>query len=172
MGPVHVVRRWVAFNAVGVMGAAVQLGVLAALVHWCGANSVIATALAVEAAVVHNFAWHQRWTWRERRAAGARVVIRRLASFQLTNGAVSLVGNVWFTRALSGGFQIDPVIANAAAIVACSLINFAASSALVFRLKRHSTTVKSTSVGTNGDNEHGGGPALSALISWARTNYP
>jgi V8-like Glu-specific endopeptidase len=34
------------------------------------------------------------------------------------------------------------------------------------------TIVKSTSVGTSGDNEYGGGPALSALISWARTNYP
>lgn len=34
------------------------------------------------------------------------------------------------------------------------------------------TAVKSTSVGTSGDNEYGGGPALSALISWARTNYP
>jgi hypothetical protein len=34
------------------------------------------------------------------------------------------------------------------------------------------TTVKSPSVGTKGDNEYGGGPALSALISWARTNYP
>jgi V8-like Glu-specific endopeptidase len=34
------------------------------------------------------------------------------------------------------------------------------------------TTVKSTSVGTRGDNEYGGGPALSALISYARTKYP
>ena len=34
------------------------------------------------------------------------------------------------------------------------------------------TSVKSTSVGTGGDNEYGGGPGLSALISWARTNYP
>ena len=34
------------------------------------------------------------------------------------------------------------------------------------------TTVKSPAVGTRGDNEYGGGPALSALISWARTNYP
>ena len=34
------------------------------------------------------------------------------------------------------------------------------------------TAVKSTNVGTNGDNEYGGGPALSALISWARSNHP
>lgn len=34
------------------------------------------------------------------------------------------------------------------------------------------TAVKSTSVGTNGDNEYGAGPALSALISYARGKYP
>jgi len=34
------------------------------------------------------------------------------------------------------------------------------------------TTVKSTNVGTSGDNEYGGGPALSALISYARNKYP
>lgn len=34
------------------------------------------------------------------------------------------------------------------------------------------TAVKSTNVGTNGDNEYGGGPALSALINYARTTYP
>ena len=34
------------------------------------------------------------------------------------------------------------------------------------------TTVKATSVGTGGDNEYGGGPALSALIAYARSKYP
>ena len=34
-----------------------------------------------------------------------------------------------------------------------------------------STTVLSPSNTTNGDNEYGGGKALSALISWARNNY-
>jgi hypothetical protein len=35
-----------------------------------------------------------------------------------------------------------------------------------------STAVQQPTGSTNGDNEYGGGPALSALISWARTNYP
>ncbi len=34
-----------------------------------------------------------------------------------------------------------------------------------------STTVQTPSNTTNGDNEYGGGDALSALISWARDNY-
>jgi V8-like Glu-specific endopeptidase len=35
-----------------------------------------------------------------------------------------------------------------------------------------STAVQQPTGSTTGDNEYGGGPALSALISWARTNYP
>jgi hypothetical protein len=35
-----------------------------------------------------------------------------------------------------------------------------------------STAVQQPTNSTTGDNEYGGGPALSALISWARTNYP
>jgi hypothetical protein len=35
-----------------------------------------------------------------------------------------------------------------------------------------STAVQPPTGSTTGDNEYGGGPALSALIAWARTNYP
>ena len=35
-----------------------------------------------------------------------------------------------------------------------------------------STAVQKPTGSTDGDNEYGGGPALSALISWARSNYP
>jgi putative flippase GtrA len=59
--------RWAAFNAVGLAGVAVQLACLALLVH-AGSHYLAATALAVEAAVLHNFLWHQRWTWRDRPA--------------------------------------------------------------------------------------------------------
>jgi V8-like Glu-specific endopeptidase len=35
-----------------------------------------------------------------------------------------------------------------------------------------STAVQTPTGSTTGDNEYGGGPALSALISWARSNFP
>ena len=35
-----------------------------------------------------------------------------------------------------------------------------------------STAVQQPTGSTTGDNEYGGGPALSALISWARSNFP
>jgi putative flippase GtrA len=125
-------RRWVAFNVVGVAGAAVQLSVLFALTHGMGMPIVLATALAVEAAILHNFIGHQRWTWRDRPGAGRRETVVRLARFHACNGLVSLVGNVAVTAALART-GVDPVIANLGAIVACSIVNFGAGEWIVFR---------------------------------------
>jgi putative flippase GtrA len=58
--------RWCKFNFVGAVGILVQFGVLflsKSVLHF---NYLAATALAVEVAVVHNFFWHERFTWAER----------------------------------------------------------------------------------------------------------
>lgn len=125
-------NRWLMFNGVGALGVVVQLATLALLVRVAGLPVSLATLLAVEAAIVHNFGWHQRWTWKNRPASDSRDVLRRLWRFHALNGTVSLVGNVVITTALTQ-LAVDPVVANAAAILACSTINFFASDRLVFR---------------------------------------
>lgn len=131
-GNMDVLRRWTAFNLVGAAGIAVQLGVLAALVHVLHLPALLSTALAVEAAILHNFAWHQRWTWKDRPADAAGVA-GRLARFHLLNGLVSLAGNLAIVALLTRSLGTDPVVASSIAIVCCALVNFAASERLVFR---------------------------------------
>jgi putative flippase GtrA len=128
-----VVRRWLTFNGVGLLGLAVQLGVLCLLVNGLHWHYVAATAVAVEAAVLHNFIWHQRVTWRRREAGGVQAVAGRLWRFHLLNGAVSLAGNVLIVSVLTGGLGVHPVLANLAAVLACSVANFFGSEVLVFR---------------------------------------
>src|SRR2546430_14050761 len=62
--------RWLKFNFVGLVGIGVQLLALALLKSGLHLNYLLATALAVETAVVHNFLWHERFTWRGRVAKG------------------------------------------------------------------------------------------------------
>ncbi len=122
-------RRWFVFNLVGVAGCAVQIAALAVLLH-AGAHYLAATALAVEAAILHNFVWHERWTWRDRDvplSPGAR-----LWRFHLLNGAVSLVGNVALMRTLVGGLDVPPLVANLIAVLACSAINFTVGDSVVW----------------------------------------
>jgi putative flippase GtrA len=124
--------RWIKFNVVGLAGAAVQLGTFALLVRWLDVPVALATVPAVEAAVLHNFLLHQRWTWQDRPSTAPGETIRRLLRFQASNGLVSLVGNVAITVALARA-GCHPVLANSAAIVICSGINFGAGEWLVFR---------------------------------------
>jgi len=120
------------FYLVGALGIAVQLGGLAALNH-VGVNYVVATALAVEAAVVHNFLWHERYTWSDRRSHSTGAELLRLLKFNSTTGAVSIGGNVILMRLLVGEAGFRPVIANILTIASCSLLNFLLSDRAVFR---------------------------------------
>lgn len=122
--------RFLRFNGVGVVGFALQLGVLTVLLY-VGVHYLLATALAVEAAVLHNFAWHERWTWRDRPATG-RSRWMRLLRFHALNGSVSLVGNVALMRLFVGTFGMPPIPANLLAVLACSLVNYLGSDRLVF----------------------------------------
>ena len=56
-------RRFLRFNVVSLLGIGVRLLGVAVLVSGLGVHYLVATALAVEASILHNFFWHLRWTW-------------------------------------------------------------------------------------------------------------
>jgi putative flippase GtrA len=121
--------RWLKFNAVGGIGVGVQLAVLAALKTGLHLDYLLATALAAEAAVVHNFLWHERFTWSDRAAGGAFL---RFVKFNLTTGLFSIVGNLLLMKLLAGVFHVPYLLANMITIAACSLVNFLVSDRFVF----------------------------------------
>ena len=74
--------RFLRFSAAGLGGFAVQIATLSALTHLLGVHYVTATIIAVEAAILVNFFWHERWTWGGRmRASGGAAVFGRLLRF-------------------------------------------------------------------------------------------
>ena len=122
----RVLRRWTRFGAVGAIGFCVQLAVLAALTH-VGVHYLPATALAVEAALLHNYLWHLRWTWKDRSPQPGR-----LFRFHIANGLVSLVSNLLWMRLLTGWLHVPVVTANLIGIAATAAINFTLSNRWVF----------------------------------------
>jgi putative flippase GtrA len=117
---------------VGGVGILVQLGALAVFRSWLQLDYLPATGLAVEIAVVHNFLWHERFTWADRPALRFRQSLMRLAKFNISNGAVSLIGNLGIMRVLVGEFAFNYMAANGIAIVLCSLVNFWLGDQFVF----------------------------------------
>jgi putative flippase GtrA len=110
------------FNAVGVVGMGVQLGALALLNRLWRGHYLVASAVAIEITLLHNFVWHVRYTWRDRRESGSRV--RQMVRFQMSNGVVSLVGNLVLMRVLVQEVRMAVVVANVVAIAGCSVANY------------------------------------------------
>ncbi len=126
-------QRWVKFHMVGLMGMCVQLSVLPLLKSGLGLDYLPATVLAVEAAVLHNFAWHEKFTWGDRASVHYSEVVKRLLRFNLTTGMISILGNIFIMRFLVGQEHLPYMIANIIAIGCCSVLNFLCSEIIVFR---------------------------------------
>ena len=124
--------RWWKFNFVGMIGIGVQFAALFLLRGVLGFDYLFATAVAVEAAVVHNFVWHEQFTWSDRVRSSWRQSVPRFVRFNLTNGAVSILGNLALMRVMVGEGNMNYLVANAIAITLCSITNFLVSEQWVF----------------------------------------
>ena len=127
--------RWLKFNFVGGIGIVVQLLALFVLKAGLHCNYLIATALAVEITVIHNFLWHERFTWVDRSGAG----FTRFLKFNLTTGLFSIGGNLLLMKLLVGLGHMNYLPANGIAITACSVVNFLVSDGFVFAQDRTGT---------------------------------
>lgn len=148
--------RFLRFNAVGALGIVVQVAAVGLLVSVLHVHYLAATALAIELAILHNFAWHERWTWGDRAKARAdrpeayptsRVKVRQSAysrrsvffrclAFHAGNGCVSLLGSLVLMPLLVGTWRLHYLLSNLVAIGATGVLNFVVSDRVVFAQAR------------------------------------
>lgn len=122
--------RWARFTLVGIAGFVVQLTAVWGLAALTPLPTSLIVTLAVLLAVSHNFLWHERVTWPQRPPEGRW---RRWLAFHAANGLISVAANVAVTGPLMHVTGLPIQAANAVAVVAASLANFAASDRVVFR---------------------------------------
>lgn len=144
--------RWWRFNLVGAIGIVVQLAALFVLKSAFHFNYLAATAVAVEAAVAHNFIWHEKFTWADRirvienqpgawpRASEARTQSHQCASFAALRGCVvqesrssSLTRFLRFNLT-TGGISILGNLALMRVMVGLSHLNYFAADAIAIVL--------------------------------------
>ena len=124
------VPRLGAFAAVAGLGLAVQVTAIV-LLTWGGIHLALATAAGVALAILHNFAWHERWTWVDRgrtESAGAR-----LGRVVLCTGPVSLIGTVALTTLYASALGAPIVVANLMAVWSVGLFNYLLLDRVVYR---------------------------------------
>lgn len=116
--------RFGRFNLVGLLGAGLQLLVFSLLVNNCHWPEAGAALFAVETALLHNFCWHERFTWRDCEALSRRPRGLRFWRFHAGNGLVSLAGNAALTYIFAKWIGLPGMIAAAAAITLCAPANY------------------------------------------------
>ena len=129
--------RFLRFLVAGLGGFAVQIATLAALTQLLGVHYVIATAIAVEVAILANFVSHELWTWgaRVRGCEGARVrgCIVRLLKFNALTALTSIAGSLLVTTFLVETVSMVPIVANSISVIVLGALNFVGSDRFVFR---------------------------------------
>ena len=125
--------RFGRFSLVGFMGAILQLTLVWLLTNCFGILSTAAMLVAVEITTLHNFAWHERFTWGNRRLKSSRQLALRLWRFHAGNGLVSLAGNTIFIYYLVERLKAPVLPAAIAAVALCSIANFLIADRWVFR---------------------------------------
>ena len=114
--------RWLKFNLVGAMGVVVQLSSLALFNRLAPGHYLCSSAAALELTLLHNFVWHLHYTWLDRRGWSSPTL--QLIQFHLSNGLVSMLGNLALMRVLVQQVHAPVLVANCIAILCCSIVNF------------------------------------------------
>ena len=150
-------RRVSRFVTVGVLGFVLQLTVLALLTsvaHW---PWLPATIVAVELAVIHNFLWHERWTWVDRFTGhqGSSFARReprftRFVRYNAMTGLTSIAGNAGLMLAYVGLMGLSPIVGNLLSVVTLSAMNFVMSDRCVFRSVNSGPRRRASSVSVAG----------------------
>jgi dolichol-phosphate mannosyltransferase len=125
-------RRFGIFGLVGAAGALLQVLLFVLFTGGLRLRPVAAMPLAVELVVLHNFVWHDRLTWRDRRAVRLRDRAIRLCRFHLANGLVSIAGNTILVYWLVQVFGLPALWSAAIAIAVCAPVNFLAADRWVY----------------------------------------
>jgi dolichol-phosphate mannosyltransferase len=112
--------EFIAFASVGAMGVVVNSLVLLALREWGGVPYLLASAIAIEAAIVHNFALNERWTFHPRRRCGR---LSRFGRFQIVSfGGMAI--NMIVLWLLHGGLRWPLIPSNLLGIAGAVMYNY------------------------------------------------
>ena len=124
--------RFGVFSLVSAVGALLQATLFSLFTTDLCLPAVAAMPLAVELAILHNFFWHDRLTWRDRKITRLRDRAVRLWRFQIANGLLSLAGNTILAYWLVQILRLPALWSAAIAIALCAPLNFLAADRWVY----------------------------------------
>lgn len=132
-------QRFLRFGVVGIAGVAVNLGIYALLYHLAGLPDFVSRVLAIEVAILHNFTWHSRWVWADRRygAPGLTTQLLRYHLGTLFSSYVVTLAAGWLLLQVLPDWPLRETISHLGGIGCGMVSNFLLADGWVFaRVKR------------------------------------
>jgi dolichol-phosphate mannosyltransferase len=117
--------RFIRFALVGLSGLLVDMAVLYGLYNGLGWGLTRSAIVAAELAILNNFFWNDRWTFRDlaRQQQQWRQVLKRLLKFNLIC-LMGLILKILLLNLLFNGLHLNAYVANFLAIAAVTAWNF------------------------------------------------
>ncbi len=133
MAKKKVLARLLQFHLVAWGGTLVNLGVMWLLKGRLNVHVILAGALGIETAIVHNFTWHYFFTWRDRVDRTAKDYFLRLVRYNLVTASIDFVVNLGILWALTTYAGVHYLVAHLAGMLAGPVFKFFANEFLIFR---------------------------------------
>lgn len=128
-------RRVITFQLVAWLGTALNVSILYLLKGKLGVPLLIAGAIAIEAAIIHNFTWHYLYTWKGRVEGNFKDYLKRLFNYNIVTASIDFVVNLGTLWVLTTYFGIHYLIADLLGKLAGPLFKYFANEFLIFRHK-------------------------------------
>jgi putative flippase GtrA len=122
--------RSATFAIVAILGFAMQVTAIVLLTSFADLHIAAATAAGVVLAILHNFVWHERWTWSDRDRSSNTVT--RLLRFASLTGVVSLLGTVVLTTVYVSALKAPVFIGNLLAVWSTGFVNYILLDRVIF----------------------------------------
>mgnify|MGYP000731125056 CR=1 FL=1 len=118
--------RFVKFCLVGASGVLVNMGLLWLLTEFVGLFYLLSAAISIETSIITNFILNDRFTFPDRRSAGAKHFLKRLVKFNLISlaGLGINLGVLWLLTAVFGVYYL---LSNLCGIAVATLWNYLAN---------------------------------------------
>ncbi|MBN1981250.1 MAG: GtrA family protein [Chitinivibrionales bacterium] len=120
----RMIQRFIRFGIVGISGIFVNQGVLYCVTEFLKIDYKISSLIAIEIAILSNFALNSRWTWKDRQTGSIADTAVQLLKFNFSSIITAILFNWIILVVLTEYFSVQYMISNLIGIVIASAANF------------------------------------------------
>jgi putative flippase GtrA len=129
----NVLHKLMRFQIVGFGGTLINLSCLWLLHGTLNINLLIAGAVSIELALIHNFTWHYFQTWKRRVKKTCPDYFLRLFKYNIITASIDFYLNLGILYLLVTFMELHYLAANLFAMSAGFLVKFAINETVIFK---------------------------------------